>query len=136
MRVRSKLDLRHFLAMGHRTDIRTTYSDNYLSYVVPGMFLDGPAMLVVTIPIYFPVITGLDFDPVWLGMVAVIVIEMGMITTPVGLNVFVVSGVDGKVPLATILAGIIPFLLAMIATLLLIILFPGIALVIPNSMFG
>lgn len=107
-----------------------------LSYVVLGMFLDGLAMLVVTIPIYYPVILGLGFDPVWFGVVAVIVIEMGMITPPVGLNVFVVRGVAANVPLATIFAGVIPFLLAMIATLLLIILFPGIALVIPNSMFG
>jgi tripartite ATP-independent transporter DctM subunit len=107
-----------------------------LSYVVLGMFLDGLAMLVVTIPIYFPVITGLGFDPIWFGVVAVIVIEMGMITPPVGLNVFVVRGVAGNVRLSTIFAGVFPFLLAMIATLLLVILFPGIALVIPNSMFG
>ncbi|MES0863287.1 TRAP transporter large permease [Ruegeria sp. SCPT10] len=107
-----------------------------LSYVVLGMFLDGLAMLVVTIPIYFPVITGLGFDPIWFGVVAVIVIEMGMITPPVGLNVFVVRGVAGNVGLSTIFAGVFPFLLAMIATLLLVILFPGIALVIPNSMFG
>ena len=107
-----------------------------LSYVVLGMFLDGLAMLVVTIPIYFPIIIGLGFDPIWFGVIAVIVIEMGMITPPVGLNVFVVRGVAQNVPLATIFAGVIPFLLAMIATLLLIILFPGIALIIPNSMFG
>lgn len=107
-----------------------------LSYVILGMFLDGLAMLVVTIPIYFPVVVGLGFDPIWFGVVAVIVIEMGMITPPVGLNVFVVRGVAGDVPLATIFAGVIPFLLAMIVTLVLIILFPGIALIIPNSMFG
>lgn len=107
-----------------------------LSYVVLGMFLDGLAMLVVTIPIYYPIILGLGFDPIWFGVVAVIVIEMGMITPPVGLNVFVVRGVAANVPLATIFVGVIPFLLAMVATLLLIILFPGIALVIPNSMFG
>ncbi len=107
-----------------------------LSYVVLGMFLDGLAMLVVTIPIYYPVIVGLGFDPIWFGVVAVIVIEMGMITPPVGLNVFVVRGVAGDVPLRTIFAGVTPFLLAMIATLILIILIPGIALLIPNSMFG
>jgi len=107
-----------------------------VSYLVLGMFLDGLAMLVVTIPIYFPVVVGLGFDPIWFGVVAVIVIEMGMITPPVGLNVFVVRGVAGDVPLATIFAGVIPFLLAMIVTLVLIILFPGIALIIPNSMFG
>lgn len=107
-----------------------------LSYVVLGMFLDGLAMLVVTIPIYYPVILGLGFDPIWFGVIAVIVIEMGMITPPVGLNVFVVRGVAGDVPLTTVFSGVLPFLLAMIATLLLIILIPGIALWIPNSMFG
>lgn len=107
-----------------------------LSYVVLGMFLDGLAMLVVTIPIYYPVILGLGFDPIWFGVIAVIVIEMGMITPPVGLNVFVVRGVAGDVSLATVFAGVLPFLLAMIVTLLLIIAIPGIALWIPNSMFG
>lgn len=106
-----------------------------LSYVVLGMFLDGLAMLVVTIPIYYPVILALGFDPIWFGVVAVIVIEMGMITPPVGLNVFVVRGVADNVSLKTIFAGVTPFLIAMIVCLLLIIAFPQIALIIPNSMF-
>lgn len=72
-----------------------------LNYVVLDMFLDGLAMLVVSIPVYFPVIVGLGFDPIWFDVVAVIVIEMGMITPQVGLNVFVVRGVAGNVPLAT-----------------------------------
>lgn len=107
-----------------------------LSYVVLGMFLDGLAMLVVTIPIYYPVILAAGFDPIWFGVIAVIVIEMGMITPPVGLNVFVVRGVADDVALRTVFAGVIPFLVAMIATLFLIIAFPQIALTIPNSMFG
>ncbi|MCB1397064.1 MAG: TRAP transporter large permease [Rhodobacter sp.] len=107
-----------------------------LSYVVLGMFLDGLAMLVITVPIYFPVIVAQGFDPIWFGVVAVIVIEMGMITPPVGLNVFVVRGVAGDVSLATVFRGVMPFLVAMILTLILIILIPGIALWIPNSMFG
>ncbi|GAB4260244.1 MAG: TRAP transporter large permease [Pararhodobacter sp.] len=107
-----------------------------LSYVVLGMFLDGLAMLVVTVPIYYPVILAMGFDPIWFGVVAVIVIEMGMITPPVGLNVFVVRGVAENVALRTVFAGVTPFLLAMIVTLILIVLFPQIALLIPNSMFG
>lgn len=107
-----------------------------LSYVVLGMFLDGLAMLVVTIPIYYPIILGLGFDPIWFGVIAVIVIEMGMITPPVGLNVFVVRSVAEDIPLHTIFKGVTPFLIAMIVTLVLIILFPQIALAIPNSMFG
>ncbi|MCP1200551.1 TRAP transporter large permease subunit [Notoacmeibacter sp. MSK16QG-6] len=113
-----------------------TLSVILLAYVVLGMFMDGLSMLVVTIPIVFPVILSLGFDPIWFGVVAVIVIEMGTITPPVGLNVFVVRGVAGDVPLTTVFRGVMPFLIAMIVGLLLIIAIPGIALVLPNSMFG
>ncbi len=107
-----------------------------LAYIVLGMFMDGLSMLVISIPIVFPVILAHGFDPIWFGVIAVIVIEMGMITPPVGLNVFVVRGVAGDVPLATIFRGVAPFLFAMVIGLVLIILFPQIALLIPNSMFG
>lgn len=107
-----------------------------IAYLVLGMFMDGLAMLVVTIPIFFPIVTSLGFDPIWFGVIAVIVIEMGMITPPVGLNVFVVKSVAEGVPLGTIFKGVLPFWIAMAACLALIVLFPQIALVIPNSMFG
>lgn len=106
-----------------------------LGYVVLGMFMDGLSMLVISIPIVFPVILQFGFDAIWFGVIAVIVIEMGMITPPVGLNVFVVRAVADDVPLATIFKGVMPFLLAMIVGLLLIIVFPEIALVIPQSMY-
>lgn len=106
-----------------------------LAYLVLGMFMDGLAMLVVTIPIFFPIITGLGFDPIWFGVIAVIVIEMGMITPPVGLNVFVVKSVAQDVPMATIFRGVIPFWIAMAVCLLAIIVFPQIALTIPSAMF-
>ncbi|GGF39908.1 C4-dicarboxylate ABC transporter permease [Youhaiella tibetensis] len=107
-----------------------------LTYVVLGMFLDGLAMLVLTVPMFFPVVTGLGFDPIWFGVVVVVVIEMGMITPPVGLNVFVVKTAAQDVPMATIFRGVTPFLLAMLVGLALIILVPQIALLLPNSMFG
>lgn len=107
-----------------------------LAYIVLGMFMDGLSMLVITIPIVFPVIVGLGFDPIWFGVVAVIVIEMGMITPPVGLNVFVVQSVAEDVPLSTVFRGVAPFLVAMVIGLLLIIAVPDIALILPNSMFG
>ena len=107
-----------------------------LAYVVLGMFMDGLAMLVVTVPIVYPIMMSFGFDPIWFGVVVVIVIEMGMISPPVGMNVFVVRGVAGDVPLTTIFRGVFPFLLAMIAALALIIVFPQIALFLPNSMFG
>lgn len=107
-----------------------------LAYLVLGMFMDGLAMLVVTIPIVFPILTGQGFDPIWLGVVAVIVVEMGMITPPVGLNVFVVKGVAPDVPMLSIFKGVLPFWFAMLLCLALIVAFPQIALLIPNSMFG
>lgn len=107
-----------------------------LAYTVLGMFMDALSMLVVTIPIVYPIILSLGYDPIWFGVIAVIVIEMGMITPPVGINVFVVKSVAPKVPMAAIFAGVLPFWFAMVAALVLIIAFPQIALVIPNSMFN
>ena len=105
-----------------------------IGYIILGMFFDGLAMLVVTLPVVFPIITGLGFDPIWFGVIAVIVIEMGLITPPVGINVFVVKGVAADVPMATIFRGVLPFWFAMAACLLLLILFPQIALFLPDQM--
>lgn len=107
-----------------------------LFYVVLGMFMDELAMIVLTIPIVYPIIMGMGFDPIWFGVILVIVVQMGLIAPPVGLNVFVVRSVVPDVPLTTIYKGVTPFLIAMVAALLLIIAFPQIALIIPNSMFG
>ena len=104
------------------------------AYIILGMFFDGLAMLVVTLPVVFPIITGLGFDPIWFGVIAVIVIEMGLITPPVGINVFVVKGVAADVPMSTIFRGVFPFWLAMAACLLLLVLFPQIALFLPEQM--
>jgi tripartite ATP-independent transporter DctM subunit len=104
------------------------------AYIVLGMFLEGFAILVLTIPIVFPIVTALGFDPVWFGIFMVIVLEMGLISPPVGINVFVVKGVAEDVPMGRIFAGIMPFWLAMIACVLILIAFPQIALVLPNSM--
>jgi tripartite ATP-independent transporter DctM subunit len=105
-------------------------------YIILGMFMDELAMIVLTIPIVYPIIMQLGFDPIWFGVVLVIVVQMGLIAPPVGLNVFVVRSVVPDVPLLTIYRGVMPFLLAMVVALILIIIFPQIALVIPNSMFG
>lgn len=105
-------------------------------YILLGMFMDELAMIVLTIPIVYPIIMQLGFDPIWFGVILVIVVQMGLIAPPVGLNVFVVRSVVPDVPLMTIYGGVMPFLLAMVMALLLIIAFPQIALLIPNSMFG
>lgn len=105
-------------------------------YLVLGCFMEGFAMMVLTMPIFFPVVTALGFDPIWFGVVVVVMLEMGLITPPVGMNVFIVKSVASDVELSEIFRGVAPFLLAMIVLVGLLILFPGIALVLPNSMMG
>lgn len=105
-----------------------------IGYIILGMFFDGLAMLVVTLPVVYPIIMALGFDPIWFGVVAVIVVEMGLITPPVGINVFVVKGVAQQVPMATIFRGVLPFWFAMAACLALLVAFPQIALYLPNQM--
>jgi len=105
-----------------------------VSYTLLGCILDGIAMIILTIPILFPVIIELGFDPVWFGVLVVITLEMGLITPPIGMNVFIIKGVVGNVKLETIFAGVIPFVIACILAILLIIFFPQLALVIPAAM--
>eukprot|EP00903_Cladosiphon_okamuranus_P002140 g2138.t1 len=107
-----------------------------LGYVILGMFIEGLSLLVITLPIVFPLVVGLGFDPIWLGVVMVLVLEMGLISPPVGVNVFIVKSVVPDVRIETIFAGIMPFWLAMIVALALIVAFPQIALLLPNAMFN
>jgi tripartite ATP-independent transporter DctM subunit len=104
------------------------------TYILLGMFMEGFAMMVLTLPVVFPIITALGYDPIWFGVVMVIVLEMGLIDPPVGVNVFVVKGIAGDVPMNDIFIGIIPFWLAMIVTIVILVAAPEIALVLPNSM--
>lgn len=104
------------------------------TYLVLGCFLEGFAMLVLTMPIFFPIITQLGFDPIWFGVLVVLTLEMGLISPPVGVNVFIVKSVVPHVPLGTIFRGVMPFWLAMIVTLVLLVAFPQIALYLPNTM--
>ena len=105
-----------------------------IGYIIMGMFFDGLAMLVVTMPVVFPIVTGQGFDPIWFGVICVIVIEMGLITPPVGINVFVVKGVARGVPMATIFRGVAPFWVAMAVCLTILVMVPEIALFLPETM--
>ena len=104
-------------------------------YLVLGCFLDVLAMIVLTVPIVFPALMALGFDPIWFGVIMVLVMEMALITPPVGMNVYVIKGIAPDIPLHVIFAGVWPFLLAQMVTMALIILFPDIALWLPNAMF-
>ena len=103
-------------------------------YLVLGCFLEGFAMLVLTLPIFFPIITALGIDPIWFGVLTVLTLEMGLISPPVGINVFIVRSVAPNVPLGEIFRGVLPFWLMMILTVAILILFPQIALYLPNTM--
>ena len=105
-------------------------------YVVLGCVMDCYAIMILTIPILFPVIQGLSFDPIWFGVLMVIVLEVGLITPPVGLNVFVIKGAVPDVPLRTIFRGVIPFLIAAILMILLISVFPEMVTYLPTKMSG
>ena len=105
-----------------------------LVYVILGMFMEGFSMMVLTLPIVFPIVTQLGFDPIWFGVIMVIVLEMGLITPPVGMNVYVVKGVAPSVPMRHIFVGILPFLAAMMVCLGLLLALPKIALWLPATM--
>ena len=94
--------------------------------------MDSMALIVVTIPIFFPVVQKLGFDPIWFGVMMVLVAEMGVITPPVGVNVFVIKGIAPDVPLFVIFRGILPFLFALIIVTLIILFIPEIATFLPN----
>ena len=101
-------------------------------YFIGGFFMDSMALVVVTIPIFFPVVMQLGFDPIWFGVIIVLVSEMGVITPPVGVNVFVIKGIAPDVPLYVIFRGIFPFLIALIIMTALLLIFPQIALFLPS----
>ena len=101
-------------------------------YFIGGFFMDSMALIVVTIPIFFPVVMKLGFDPIWFGVIIVLVAEMGVITPPVGINVFVIKGIAPEIPLRIIFRGILPFLVALIILTVLLMIFPEIATLLPN----
>jgi len=105
-----------------------------LIYIVLGCVFESLSMLLLTVPIFFPLVTSLGFDPIWFGIVVVVVTEISLITPPVGLNVFVLKGVVKDVSTATIFKGVTPFWLMDIVRLLLLLAVPAIALYLPGRM--
>jgi C4-dicarboxylate transporter, DctM subunit len=108
-------------------------------YFLGGCIMDALALVMLTIPIFYPVLLDIGYDPIWFGLIIVLVTQIGVITPPVGINVYVVygvaQGVVGKVPLETIFKGTIPFLAAIIVGIILFTLFPGLVMYLPNKMY-
>jgi len=105
-----------------------------LMYLVLGCLMDAMAMIILTVPIIFPVVTALGFDPIWFGVVIVMTVELGLIHPPVGMNVFVIKSVVKDVSFTTIFKGVLPFVATDIVRLIVLIAFPTIALWLPNRM--
>ncbi len=108
-------------------------------YLIGGCIMDALALVMLTIPIFYPVVTNLGYDPIWFGVIIVLITQMGVITPPVGINVYVVYGVAksvvGEIPLEDIFKGIFPFLIAIIVGIIIMTIFPQIILVLPNLMY-
>jgi TRAP-type C4-dicarboxylate transport system permease large subunit len=103
-------------------------------FLVLGCVMDAFAMVLIVVPMIFPLILKLGFDPIWFGVLIVIMMEMGMITPPVGMNVFVIAGMNRGVPMSTIFRGAVPFVIAMAVCVAIIMICPQIALFLPNAM--
>ncbi|MHA1570991.1 MAG: TRAP transporter large permease [Alphaproteobacteria bacterium] len=107
-----------------------------LAFIALGTFLEGFSILVLALPLVQPIMEGYGIDMIWFGVLMVIVLEMGLISPPVGINVFIVKGIAPNVPMNTIFRGIWPFWFAMLLAIVILLVFPDIALLLPNTMFG
>jgi C4-dicarboxylate transporter DctM subunit len=103
-------------------------------YIVLGCFMEGLAIMVLTIPIIYPMVLDMGFDPIWFGVMITLVMEMSLITPPVGINVFIISGISKDVPMYTIFRGILPFWFAILACIIILMIFPQFALFLPDTM--
>jgi len=101
-------------------------------FFIGGLFMDALGMILLTIPIFYPVTIAIGYDPIWFGVVIVLVTELGVITPPVGINVYVVNGIARDIPLEVIFKGTFPFVLTLVAYLVIMIVFPQIALFLPS----
>jgi len=107
-----------------------------LAFMVMGCFMEGLSIMFLAVPIVYPIVIRMGFDPIWFGVIITLTMEMSLITPPVGVNVFVLHGVVKDVPMYTIFRGILPFWIAMIICIVILIIFPQIALFLPNTMMG
>jgi TRAP-type C4-dicarboxylate transport system permease large subunit len=107
-----------------------------LTYIVLGCFLDSLSMMLITLPIFFPLIVKLGYDPIWFGIIVTSVVEIGLITPPVGMNLFVIVSVSERMKFQTVSAGVLPFLAADCVRVILLTAFPILALFLPKLMMG
>jgi len=122
--------------------VTSMHANNYvvlalilLIYIALGLAMDSLAMLLVLIPIFYPLIQGMGMNPIWFGVLMVMCMETGQITPPVGINVFVIYGIAKDIPMQTIFRGVTPFFLALLLAIVTMVVFPGLSLTLPNLLY-
>jgi len=105
-------------------------------YILLGCFLEGIGMVLITVPVFQPLIVKFGYDPIWFAIVVVVMVEVGLIHPPVGMNLFVIQAQAPDVKITSIYRGIIPFLVAPLILIVLMFLFPGLALWLPKVLYG
>ncbi|QFT47082.1 Sialic acid TRAP transporter permease protein SiaT [Roseivivax sp. THAF40] len=126
-------ELQDFLAGLGLTPLMTIFVI-VLIYIVLGFFIETLSLMVVTIPIIVPLVVEMGFDPIWFGILMIVLIEMALITPPVGLNLYVVQGARRSGPMSDVMLGTIPYIIAMLAMAMALIAFPSIALWLPDAL--
>ena len=107
-----------------------------VAYIVMGCFLEGIGMVLITVPVFLPLVRSFGYDPVWFGIIVVIVVEVGLIHPPVGMNLFIVQAQARDIRIGDIYRGILPFLIAPFALIVLMFVFPGLATWLPHLLYG
>ncbi|MCX8032333.1 MAG: TRAP transporter large permease [Thermoleophilia bacterium] len=107
-----------------------------VTYFILGTFIDEVSMVLLTIPVFYPLVTTLGFDPIWFGIIIVMVVEVGMISPPVGMTLYVVKGIAQDIPMGTIFRGVIPFIIVEIIFIAILLAFPKIATFLPSLSAG
>jgi len=105
-------------------------------YLILGCFLESLAMILLTVPIFYPVVVASGFDPIWFGIIAVVTVETGLISPPVGMNLYVVKSAAKELKMTDIMAGVIPFVIADVVRIIILIAFPAISLWLPSVLGG
>jgi TRAP-type C4-dicarboxylate transport system permease large subunit len=103
-----------------------------VGYFIGGCFMDSLPLVVLTVPMIFPVVRTLGFEPIWFGVMIVLLVEIGVITPPVGVNVYVIKGISPEVPMSDIFKGITPFLVGLFVVCVILLIFPQIATWLPS----
>ena len=106
------------------------------AYILIGCFLEGIGMVLVTVPVFLPLVMQFGYDPIWFSIIVVIVVELGLIHPPIGMNLFVIQAQVPDVSLSAVYRGILPFLIAPFVLILLLFIFPQLALWLPKLLYG